>query len=233
MPYATKTVQTLIDLLNNYFKSNDDYKRLLLVNDDFYDIFNEAQDEIYGDCGYQPDNQTIDTVVDQFEYPIDGSANNFKDTVDEIFRVDYNGTPLKIHYLYPSQVIEPSTDIADNSGSATGWWEKWDDGKRILGLNRLPDEVVDLTIYTTRQAAVLSAVSGTGGVPAVEDDFMVLIKQIGIVDCYRRMRDYDLARAHKTDAVDPVKQRLREVMDKRQGNRPHETQLRDHDDYYN
>lgn len=213
MPYAASpTVATIIGAVEREFKGNVQFAKLALVNQDYYDLINEAMDEMYGDTGFQPDIHTISTIVDQYEYPIDGSANNFPAEVDEIIRVDYDGAPLKFRFLYPEQIIEPSSD--DIYSSSSGWYEKTDDGKRNLGLTFYPSEVVDLTIYTTRISVVVDA---TSDVPAVERDFFSLVKYIVVAKLARRIKDYELRNDIINSEIIPGKIRLAGVYKKRTG----------------
>jgi hypothetical protein len=214
MPYASaQTVQTLIDLVKQHFSLDNKFQTSAVFSTlgNYLAWLNESLDEIYADCGFQPDNFSITTVISTYEYPLDGTDSNFPNTVDGIVRVDYDGTPLKYRYFYPLQVIEPTSD---DSGAPDGWYEKWDGGKRYLGLNAQPDSEVTLTIYTTRQAVILTAANG---VPAIEPDFFSLLKYMLIAKCYEVMGDSKMADYWLSVRVEPGKTRLAGVLAKRKG----------------
>lgn len=223
MPYAaSQTVNTIILQVKNHFEGNEKFRQRTLFRSDnaYIDAINEAMDEIYADCGYQLDEFSIDTVVGTNLYPMDGSENNFPDEIDEVLRVDYDDVPLSYRFMFPEQIIEPTDD--DENGTPTGWYEKWDNGKRYLGLNAKPDSIVELKVYATRIPAVMTA---TSGVPAILRDFYCLLKDIVIRKFYEKLEDFSAAAAWDKLNVIRGKMRLANVIKKRQGKRVHQIRV--------
>ncbi len=193
MPYASsQTADTIINLTKRFFYNNQQFKNLGLLNQDYFDLINEAMEEIYQECGYQLDEFSINTVVGTCEYPIDGTENNFPNEIDLIFRVDYDGSPLSYQYKYPTEFIAPTSD--DSNDTPDGWYEKWDGGKRYLGLSAKPDAVVVLKVFSSRIPALISL---TTGVPALHVDFYSLIKKIVIRKVYVRMEQLENAKGYE------------------------------------
>lgn len=197
----------------------------------YYDFLNDCLAELSADAGFEWDIWSINTVVATYEYPLDGTSNNFPDEVDEIIAVEYDGVRLDYRYFYPDQLQEPTTD---DSGAPDGWYEKWDGGKRYLGLNAQPDEVVALKIIGTRKPVHIIA---SAGVPAVQSDFRILILNMVIRECLKIIGLADpqywlLKQKWNEEEVQPWKERVANAMKKRQGKRVHEVGIMGADDIF-
>ena len=217
MPYSTsQTALTIINLVKQHFASKDLFNKSPLFRSQqvYFDAINEALEEIYMDCGYQNDEFSITTVVGQWEYPFDGTNGNFpKNEIDLIVRVDYDGSPLKYQYTYPDDIIVPTSN--SDLGTPDGWYEKWDNGTRYLGLNIPPNNTVQLKVYSWRVPVVITSSSG---VPAIDGDFYSLIKKIVIRKFYIMMEEFDKAMAYQTaERILEHKRALRNVVKSRKG----------------
>ncbi len=225
MPYsATPTVATIIGLVKQHFSSDATFNTTVAFRSDnnFFAWLNEAMDEVYADCGYQLDQFSFTTVVDQREYAFSGagSASTLPNTINEILRVDYDGSALTYRYDYESQVDQLTSD--DASGTPFGFYERWDGGVRYLGFSCAPDAAVTIVVYTTRQAVVLTA---TTGIPAIDFDFYSLLKDILIYKCFEVMQKFDAADRWNMVHVVPGKRRLAGVLLRRQGKMPTEIRV--------
>ena len=225
MPYsATPTVATIIGLVKQHFSSDATFNTTVAFRADnnFLAWLNESLDEIYADCGYQLDQFSFATIVDQREYAFSGagSASTLPNTINEIVRVDYDGTALTYRYDYESQVDQLTSD--DASGDPNGWYEHWDGGVRYLGFSCAPDAIVTVVVYTTRQAVVLTA---TTGVPAIEFDFFSLLKDMLIYKCYEVMQKFNEADRWDMKHVVPGKRRLAGALLRRRGKMPTEIRV--------
>lgn len=208
----------IIASVRNRMAANLHFKQMATFrsNETLYDLINDCLAEVYSVCGYQPDNWTINTVVGTYEYPIDGSANNFPNEVHEILAVEYNGSRLKYREFYPETIQEPDSDETDDP---TKWYEKWDGGKRYLGLGTRPAEVTTLTIIGTRKPVVVSA---TTIVPGVDTDFQRVMAAMLIRECLRvielaQMKDMRFSTEWDEKAVQPGLHDLRCSMAARKG----------------
>lgn len=230
MPYATTTKAADIEKkVRTHFMRHKEFNSRQVTTAMFYDWINEALDELYQDCGFQPDLFSITTKTDgTYEYAFSGAgtANTFPDEVDEILRVDYEGTPLKIRYLYTDQIIAPTaTDTYD--ADTAGWYEKWDGGVRYLGITWQSITAGTLTIYALRQPVSIAS----DAAPALQRDFYPLLKNMLIKMVYDYLEEFDKAAIWDGRYVMPGKARMRAVMDKREGRRPTEIRAWGPDDY--
>lgn len=227
MPYPSGiNVGDLIQKVRAHFLRDPEFQSRAASSAIFYDWINEFLDEIYADCGYQPDEFTVNTVLGQSQYPLDGTTGNFPDEVDQILAVNYDGKRLKYRYFYPQQVLLPT---AEDTGAPDGWYERWDGGVRYLGLNAYPQEVVELTIIATRQA---QSVSSDSAVPALERDYFPLLLNLLIMRVYEWTGQEVRADRWLRNYVLPGKQRLRHGLKKRQGKQAEEVILAASQHYY-
>lgn len=221
---ASQTANTIIERVKREFINDLEFSRLTLFVQDYLDRINEALETIYERTGLQHDEFSITTVANTYEYIMDGDTGHLpKWQIDLIWRVDYDGSPLAYQYKYPEELITPTS--TSTAGTPVGWYEKWDDGARYLGLKPKPDDAKTLKVYSWRLPAVITT---TAGIPAIEADYYSLAALLVVKKIMRMpLKRANTAEFRDISAEIEMKIRaLREANKRRKGRRVTQIQVK-------
>lgn len=217
MAYATTTTQgDLVAKVKNFFRGMPDFetRTAFAAPLTWYDMVNRALDEIYHATGYQPDKFSFTSTVGASEVAISGagSSTTLPNEIDFIARVDYDGDPLSYRYDFNADIIPPGT--ADANDVPDGWYERWDNGARILGFPVKCSAAVTVDVYASRKPTVIAA---DATVPPVENDFLTVLEDLMIWRCYQIMQQAKEAADYWMTNVERGLFRMKVAMERRQG----------------
>jgi hypothetical protein len=232
------TAGTIVTQILRFFQKHDVFKARAFSSQDYYDMINEALDELYDDCYPVPEEFTVTTVVGTEKYPMDGeAAGHLSDEIAEVKGVSYNGAFLDYRYFYSEQVTPKAA--TDANGSPDGWVITEISGVRYLvlvadGVAIGSDSAVEVRVFGFRIPAAITALTSTGSAIRLERNRWGLVKWMVICSVYLALdglTNEDLAKwAEFKRMVAEGKTRMREGTAARLGQNATQIDFRSADD---
>jgi hypothetical protein len=186
MPYNSSTAGVLITLVKKECSNLPGFRAANIQDTEYFHWLNETLDEVYLDCFTEEDLITFTTVVNDWDYIIDGTGPPaISASIADIVRLDYDEVPLD-PVVAKTDILLPTA--SSTSGTPEHWFMLQDGGARYICFDVPPDTAVTVRLWTTKMA---TAITGTTGVPVLDKDFWALLRYALLQKVMFRLADWD------------------------------------------